>query len=123
MDHSLVIVPGIGGSGPGHWQSHWQEIHPDAVRIAPASWDLPGLPDWIAALERAVAGAPAAPVVAVASSDDPHDLAGRGIAWARARGAEVATLGPRGHLNAAAGLGDWPEGQALLAAFLRRCGG
>jgi predicted alpha/beta hydrolase family esterase len=27
--------------------------------------------------------------------------------------------GPRGHLNADSGLGDWPEGQVLLAQLMR----
>jgi len=28
--------------------------------------------------------------------------------------------GPRGHLNTASGLGDWPEGQVLLQSLLER---
>jgi predicted alpha/beta hydrolase family esterase len=29
-------------------------------------------------------------------------------------GASVVMAGPRGHLNADSGLGDWPEGRELL---------
>ncbi|AJE47109.1 RBBP9/YdeN family alpha/beta hydrolase [Celeribacter indicus] len=181
MTHGFIMVPGIGGSGPEHWQSHWEELCPRATRIAPASWDRPDLADWIAALDRAVAGCsgppvlichslgcllfahwrvassraiaaaflvavpdPAGPafppqaeafgalpvqgfgrgpVLAVASSDDPYDPRGRGIGWAAAQGARPCHLGPRGHLNGAATLGAWPEGQALLAGFLHEIGG
>jgi predicted alpha/beta hydrolase family esterase len=50
-----VIVPGIGDSGPDHWQSLWQAGWGDrAVRIEPASWDEPDLEDWVAALARVV---------------------------------------------------------------------
>ncbi|MFF2372739.1 RBBP9/YdeN family alpha/beta hydrolase [Agromyces sp. NPDC058110] len=48
-----LIVPGIGGSGPAHWQTLWQQDLGDAVRIAPSSWDEPRLDDWLAALDRA----------------------------------------------------------------------
>lgn len=63
MDHPFIMVPGIGGSGADHWQSRWEAIYPDATRISPASWDLPDLTDWIAALEQAVLRSAAAPVL------------------------------------------------------------
>ncbi|OXI31431.1 hypothetical protein CFB89_18450 [Burkholderia sp. AU16741] len=63
MDRAIVIVPGIGNSGPDHWQSHWEAAFPAAARIAPASWDAPDLADWMAALDEAVANAGAAPLV------------------------------------------------------------
>lgn len=55
-----IILPGIGGSGEAHWQTHWESEHPAMRRFAPASWDKPDLDDWIAALDRAIdeAGGP-----------------------------------------------------------------
>lgn len=61
MDQAIVIVPGIGNSGPDHWQSHWETAFPGAARIAPASWEAPDLADWTAALDTAVANAGAPP--------------------------------------------------------------
>lgn len=49
----LVIVPGLGGSEPEHWQSRWQTRFPGWVRFAPASFDDPDREDWLAALDRA----------------------------------------------------------------------
>ena len=43
----LVIIPGIGGSGPTHWQTLWESD--GSTRIAPSSWDEPDLADWLAA--------------------------------------------------------------------------
>lgn len=63
-----VIIPGIGGSGPGHWQTSWEQAWGDrATRISPASWDEPDLDDWCAALDRAV-GASGTDVVLIAHS-------------------------------------------------------
>ncbi|WP_084037849.1 alpha/beta hydrolase [Demequina sp. NBRC 110053] len=50
----LVIVPGLGGSGPSHWQTLWQQAHPRATTFAPASVDAPELEDWIHAVDRGV---------------------------------------------------------------------
>jgi predicted alpha/beta hydrolase family esterase len=52
-----VIIPGINGSGPDHWQTVWQQRWGGAAtRIAPASWDAPELQDWLRAIDRAVDG-------------------------------------------------------------------
>ncbi len=69
----VVIVPGIGGSGPAHWQSLWEAEAAAGrdvpmTRIAPASWDRPALDDWCAAISRAVLAAGPEPVVVVAHS-------------------------------------------------------
>lgn len=51
---TAVTVPGIDGSGPGHWQT-LLDADPTFLRIQPSSWTDPDLDDWIAALDRAVA--------------------------------------------------------------------
>ncbi|WP_448206296.1 RBBP9/YdeN family alpha/beta hydrolase [Azospirillum sp. sgz302134] len=64
---SVLILPGLGNSGPDHWQSWLAGRHPGFRRVEQADWDAPILDDWIAALERAVAES-AAPVVLIAHS-------------------------------------------------------
>jgi predicted alpha/beta hydrolase family esterase len=54
------------------------------------------------------------PAIAVISSDDPFCAPERARAMAADWGAETVDAGPRGHRNAASGLGAWPEGLALL---------
>lgn len=50
-----LIIPGINGSGPDHWQSLWQnDWGTSAARFVPASWDAPDLDDWCRALDRAL---------------------------------------------------------------------
>jgi predicted alpha/beta hydrolase family esterase len=55
--------------------------------------------------------------IAVVSSDDPYCDPARASQMAADWGAELVMAGPRGHLNSESGLGDWPEGQALLASL------
>ena len=50
----------------------------------------------------------------VTSSDDPFCASERSAQMAREWGAQVVTIGVRGHINGESGLGDWPEGRALL---------
>jgi len=60
------------------------------------------------------------PATAVISSDDPYADPDRMRALAADWGATVVEAGPRGHLNADSGLGEWPEGVALLQALWAR---
>lgn len=52
MNDPVLIVPGIGNSGPAHWQSLWQATHPDWQRLAVDDWNEVVCEDWIATIER-----------------------------------------------------------------------
>lgn len=54
----------------------------------------------------------------VVSSDDPYCEPARAYAMARDWGGIIHDIGPRGHINGDSGLGDWPEGWALLQPLL-----
>ena len=54
------------------------------------------------------------PALLVASHDDPYCSLARAHTLAGAWGARLVDAGARGHLNAESGLGDWPQGRALL---------
>ena len=58
------------------------------------------------------------PAKAVLSTDDPFGAIDRARAIAADWGAAVESIGPRGHINAESGLGDWPEGHALLQGLM-----
>ncbi|MDT0209260.1 alpha/beta hydrolase [Curtobacterium sp. BRD11] len=62
--HPWVVVPGIWGSDPEHWQSRWQDERADgAVRIAPRSWSDPEPGDWSRAITEAVDACSRPPVL------------------------------------------------------------
>ncbi len=66
-DFSILIVPGVGGSGAEHWHTFWEAAFPEFRRVQQADWDRPVYAAWAARLSAAVAGSPR-PVVIVAHS-------------------------------------------------------
>lgn len=54
----------------------------------------------------------------VASTDDPYCRFDRAAELAHGWGASLFVAGAWGHLNGDSGLGDWPQGQDLLASLL-----
>ncbi|OOG41833.1 alpha/beta hydrolase [Polaromonas sp. A23] len=59
------------------------------------------------------------PAIVFASSDDPFCAPARSAQFAAAWGAGRIAAGPRGHLNADSGLGDWPEAHEHLLELMR----
>ena len=57
------------------------------------------------------------PSLVVHSTDDPYAAPGYAQHLAQAWGSALHGVGPAGHINADAGLGDWPAGHALLQAW------
>ncbi|HEX7487499.1 MAG TPA: alpha/beta hydrolase, partial [Anaeromyxobacteraceae bacterium] len=51
---TVLIVPGLNGSGPDHWQSRWEARHPGFRRVEQVSWSRPRLGGWVDTLEGAV---------------------------------------------------------------------
>lgn len=63
IDAPVLIMPGIGNSGPLHWQTLWEQRHPHWQRISQRDWDRPRCAEWVAALDAAVASAASPPVL------------------------------------------------------------
>lgn len=63
----VLIVPGLRGSGPTHWQSWLQAQYRDARRVEQDDWATPDLDRWAARLAETVAGDDG-PWIAVAHS-------------------------------------------------------
>lgn len=171
----IIMVPGINGSGPGHWQSLWAADDAHMRSFRPRDWDQPELEEWGWALDDAVATSNAPPVLVahslgcllvahwqarlahpiagaflvavpdpagpkfpteaasfqgppmdafqcpaliVASSNDPYGTSYYAQRRADDWRAGYINIGAKGHLNAGSGLGAWPEGRALLTAFI-----
>lgn len=68
MHADVLILPGLGDSGPDHWQSHWQRARPQFRRVMQHEWDAPHVDDWIATLDAAIAASEAPVVLAAHSS-------------------------------------------------------
>ena len=53
----VLILPGLGSSGPEHWQTYWEKAYPQFTRVEQRDWDNPDRDEWIATLDRAMATA------------------------------------------------------------------
>ena len=63
MDIPVLILPGIGNSGPQHWQTLWELRHPQWQRVNLGDWDGPVCEDWVRSLDVAVQACPDPPVL------------------------------------------------------------
>lgn len=74
----VLLLPGWQNSGPGHWQSHWEEAG-WGRRVEQSDWDWPRRGDWSARLDETLLDLQdPRPVVLVAHSLGCHLVA----AWA-----------------------------------------
>jgi predicted alpha/beta hydrolase family esterase len=66
----VLIVPGLHGSGPEHWQTGLQRHHRqrNARRVQQTDWHTPALDRWAERIGETLAQEPAGPWVAVAHS-------------------------------------------------------
>lgn len=63
----ILIVPGFGDSGPGHWQTRWEEKLSTARRVIQPDWNRASRSQWAGAIAEAV-NAAEKPVVLVSHS-------------------------------------------------------
>ena len=92
---TILTVPGLGGSGPSHWQTLWEQARPDTVRVELGMWNTPHRNAWVTKLDQAISQAEA-PVILAA-----HSLGCLAVAW-------WAELSPQPY--------GWPVAGALLVA-------
>jgi uncharacterized protein len=71
----VLIVPGLGNSGVGHWQTIWEKTRSDCRRVELGQWDKPHRNSWVNQLNLAIHAAQG-PVVLVG-----HSLGCLAIAW------------------------------------------
>jgi hypothetical protein len=54
MATQILIAPGYGNSGEGHWQTFWEKENSDFVRIQQRDWLRPDADEWADAIEQYV---------------------------------------------------------------------
>ncbi|WP_174285171.1 alpha/beta hydrolase [Sphingomonas bacterium] len=180
---TILTVPGLGGSGPSHWQTLWEASLPGVVRADLGMWNTPHRNSWVTKLDEAIrqagapvilvahslgclavawwaqlspqpygwpvagallvapadvdrAGAPGEltalapsprtplpfPSLLAASTDDPWITRDRAHSLAAEWGSHFVDIGNAGHINAASGIGLWPEGLELLDRVVAAAG-
>lgn len=76
QDPIILTVPGLGNSGPRHWQSLWENDRDNMERIEMEAWDAPVRTLWVNKLNLAIRRYADRPVILVA-----HSLGCLAIAW------------------------------------------
>ena len=51
---NYLIVPGLGNSGPEHWQTYFQNSGDNFYRIEQQEWDAPTCKEWITNIDKRV---------------------------------------------------------------------
>jgi uncharacterized protein len=51
---NYLLVPGLGNSGPEHWQTYFENSGDNFYRIEQKEWDEPTCEEWIKAIEQKV---------------------------------------------------------------------
>ena len=49
---TILIVPGLQGSGPAHWQSWFEAQLPECVRVEQSDWSSPQLTRWAGSVRQ-----------------------------------------------------------------------
>lgn len=114
----LLVAHSLGCLAVVHWARSYQRPVHGALLVAPV--DVERADSLKAVRDFApvpLFGLPF-PSHVVASSNDPFSSIQRSREFADAWGSEFTDLGPRGHINTAAGYGEWPRGEAFLQGLL-----
>jgi len=76
---NYFIVPGLGNSGPDHWQTHFENSGQNFIRINQKDWDTPASADWVKNIDEALSGYDLSTVILIG-----HSLGCTAIAnWAK----------------------------------------
>ena len=76
---NYLIIPGLGNSGPQHWQTYFETTGSNFKRIVQKEWDAPVCKDWVETIDKAIKGYDLSTVVLIG-----HSLGCSTIAhWAR----------------------------------------
>ena len=117
---AVLVAHSLGCQLVASWAAHSQ--HTPRVRaamlVAPPDNERDDMPpnlfNWRPIVQQKL---PFASLVIV-SNDDPYCSSERAAQMAHNWGSDSFDIGPRGHINGESGLGDWPEGLALLRTLV-----
>jgi len=63
----VLLIPGLWNSGPLHWQTEWERLHPDWRRVNQRDFDRPEPQEWARVLDDAIRCCATPPVLAAHS--------------------------------------------------------
>jgi hypothetical protein len=113
---ALLVAHSLGCQLVAAWAAHSRHSGrvQGALLVAPPDTERDDMPPQLHGWAPMVRAALPFPSIALLSRDDPYGHYYRMAAVAEGWGARLVDVGARGHVNGDSGLGDWPEGHALL---------
>ncbi len=66
--YNYITVPGYGGSGETSWQTFWEKLYPEIVRVEQDNWDFPEKNTWVKRLQETVDANSDKPVILITHS-------------------------------------------------------
>jgi len=126
IEGPIVLVAHSGGVMIAvHWAQQYDRPIQGALLAAPADLETPlpdGYPTRDALRDNGWLPIPRSrlhfPSIVAASTNDPLAAYERVAEYAAQWGSELVDIGAVGHLNPAAGYGEWPQAEALLRRLL-----
>jgi hypothetical protein len=113
----LIVAHSLGCLAVAHWARSGGRAR-GALLVAVPDPEGPAFPEVALSFAPAPREPIAFPTVLVASHDDPYASFAFAERCANAWHSTLRDIGRAGHINAESGLGDWPEGRALLRSLL-----
>ena len=79
---NYLIIPGLGNSGPEHWQTYFEQAGENFIRINQQEWNAPLCRDWVTTIDKVISSYESSTVVLIG-----HSLGCTTIAhWAKESG-------------------------------------
>lgn len=101
-----------------HWAHRYKQTIKGAFLVAPSDVEAPSYPPGTTGFSPMPLHRLPFSSIVVASSNDDYVTQERAGYFATQWGSRFVSAGDRGHINAASGLGAWPEGYELLKTLL-----
>ncbi len=80
-----LIIPGLGNSGPEHWQTYFEKSDDSFYRVNQKEWDAPVCNDWVETIEQTISNYDPSTVILIG-----HSLGCATIAhWAKRYGKTI----------------------------------
>lgn len=116
----LLVAHSLGCHLVASWAAHSRHTAKvlAALLVAPPDLERDDMPPQLRAWRPVARTRLPFRATVVASSDDAFCADPRAAAMARDWGAGLVNVGRQGHINSDSGLGDWPDGLALLHQLL-----
>jgi len=113
---ALLVAHSLGCQLVAAWAAHSRRRArvKGALLVAPPDIERDDMPPNLRPWRPIVRARLPFPAIAVTSCDDPYCSSENAATMVRDWGAERVDIGARGHINGESGLGDWPEGRAVL---------